>query len=96
VHEALKGIRLKVDDPIERGDQYDWIPLDGETEAVLSFYVGKRDGQTAYEFIGDLSGLHYAFDLGNGGWQARLLGIFGRTLGPNLGRGPRRETNPSD
>lgn len=31
---------------------------------------------------------HYAFDLGNGGWQTRLLGIFGRTLGPNLGREP--------
>jgi hypothetical protein len=29
---------------------------------------------------------HYAFDLGNGGWQTRLLGIFGRVLGPSLGR----------
>ena len=31
---------------------------------------------------------HYAFDLGNGGWQTCLVGIFGRTLGPNLGREP--------
>ncbi|MFN7979524.1 MAG: hypothetical protein U0P30_15430 [Vicinamibacterales bacterium] len=28
----------------------------------------------------------YAFDYKNGGWQTRLLGIFGRELGPNLGR----------
>ena len=28
----------------------------------------------------------YAFDMGNGGWQTRLVGIFGRALGPNLGR----------
>jgi hypothetical protein len=29
---------------------------------------------------------HYAFDMKNGGWQDRLVGIFGRSLGPNLGR----------
>lgn len=29
---------------------------------------------------------HYAFDVGNGGWQTRLVGIFGRTLGETLGR----------
>jgi hypothetical protein len=28
----------------------------------------------------------YAFDYKNGGWQTRLVGIFGRTLGNNLGR----------
>jgi hypothetical protein len=28
----------------------------------------------------------YAFDYGNGGWENRLVAIFGRTLGPNLGR----------
>lgn len=28
----------------------------------------------------------YAFDYKQGGWQDRLVGIFGRTLGPNLGR----------
>jgi hypothetical protein len=26
----------------------------------------------------------YAFSYRKGGWQARLLRIFGRTLGPNL------------
>jgi hypothetical protein len=28
----------------------------------------------------------YAFDYHGGGWQARLKKIFGKTLGPNLGR----------
>lgn len=28
----------------------------------------------------------YAFDYGRGGWENRLREIFGRTLGPNLGR----------
>lgn len=28
----------------------------------------------------------YAFDYKQGGWQDRLVNIFGRTLGPNLGR----------
>jgi hypothetical protein len=26
----------------------------------------------------------YAFDYGNGGWEDRLVAIFGRTLGPKL------------
>ena len=29
---------------------------------------------------------HYAFDFKNGGWQTRLVGIFGRTIGSRLGR----------
>jgi hypothetical protein len=28
----------------------------------------------------------YAFDYGNGGWEARLIAAFGRVLGPRLGR----------
>ena len=28
----------------------------------------------------------YAYDYGNGGWQNRLTQIFGRQLGPRLGR----------
>jgi len=28
----------------------------------------------------------YAFDYGNGGWEDRLVGAFGRSLGPRLGR----------
>jgi hypothetical protein len=28
----------------------------------------------------------YAFDYGHGGWEDRLVGIFGRVLGTRLGR----------
>ena len=31
---------------------------------------------------------HYAFDFRQGGWQTRLVKIFGRELGPELGRTP--------
>jgi hypothetical protein len=35
----------------------------------------------------DVSDLqHYAFDFKQGGFQDRLIAIFGRTLGPKLGR----------
>lgn len=50
-----KQKRLKFGDPIECGDQYVWIGIDSETKAVLSYYVGKRDAVSAYEFIGALS-----------------------------------------
>lgn len=46
---------MTANDPAERGDQYVWIALDSETKAVLSYHVGKREGRSAYEFIGDLS-----------------------------------------
>lgn len=36
---------------------------------------------------GDLEKIpRYAFDYGNGGWEARLIAIFGAHLGPKLGR----------
>jgi IS1 family transposase len=50
-----KEKRVRPHDPDEYGDQYVWIALDSETKAVLSYYVGKRDGVSAYEFIEDLS-----------------------------------------
>jgi len=28
----------------------------------------------------------YAFDYGQGGWESRLIAVFGRHLGPKLGR----------
>ena len=50
-----KEKRVRPDDPLEYGDAYVWIALDSETKAVLSYYVGRRDGQSGYEFIQDLS-----------------------------------------
>ena len=49
-----KQKRLTLADPEERGDQYVWLAIDSETKSVLSYRVGKRDGQNADEFIGDL------------------------------------------
>ena len=51
-----KEKRVRQDDPPEFGDAYVWIGLDSETKAVLSYYVGKRDGESGYEFVQDLSG----------------------------------------
>lgn len=50
-----KQKRLKWDDPDIFGDAYLWLALDADTKAILSFYVGKRDGLSAYDFIGDLN-----------------------------------------
>jgi transposase-like protein/IS1 family transposase len=50
-----KEKRVRPDDPAEYGDQYVWLALDSDSKMVLSFYVGKRDGVSAYEFIEDLS-----------------------------------------
>ena len=48
-----KQKRLKFDDPVVFGDAYLWLALDAETKVNLSFYVGKRDNFSAYEFMGD-------------------------------------------
>jgi IS1 family transposase/transposase-like protein len=50
-----KQKRVTVDDPSEYGDQYVWLALDSESKLLVTHYVGKRDGASAYEFIGDLS-----------------------------------------
>ena len=50
-----KAKRVKESDPLEYGDAYVWIALDSETKAVLSYYVGRRDGLSGYNFIQDLS-----------------------------------------
>ncbi len=44
------------DNHAEMGDQYLFVALDADSKLVPSFRVGKRDGQTAYEFMGDLQG----------------------------------------
>ena len=50
-----KAKRVKDSDPLEYGDAYVWIALDSETKAVLSYYVGRRDAQSGYNFVQDLS-----------------------------------------
>ncbi|MDE0344247.1 MAG: hypothetical protein OXH76_00690 [Boseongicola sp.] len=46
-----------------------------------------RDAHELSLSDGDLERIpRYAFDYKNGGWQNRLVQIFGRELGPQLGR----------
>ncbi len=62
---------------------------DGGWQTLLTRLQGKVN-RTIGELVLDAQDLEqiprYAFDYGNGGWEDRLLGIFGRTLGPRLGR----------
>ncbi len=46
-----KAKRVKPSDPQEYGDAYVWIALDSETKAVLAYHVGRRDGQSGFEFV---------------------------------------------
>ena len=49
----------------------------------------KVDGATGHLALDarDLERIaRYAFDYGRGGWEKRLQSVFGRSLGPNLGR----------
>lgn len=73
-----KQKRMTVNDPAERGDQYVWIALDSETKAVLSYYVGKRDAVSAYEFIGELSqriATRHRFQLSTDGLEGYVSAI---------------------
>lgn len=62
---------------------------DGGWQGLLVRLQGKVDRATGQLTLDaqDLEQIpRYAFDYGNGGWEDRLTGIFGRTLGPKLGR----------
>jgi len=50
-----KEARLGSDDPREWGDAYTFIALDSESKLILSYFVGKRDGASALQFVRDLS-----------------------------------------
>jgi transposase-like protein/IS1 family transposase len=46
-----KEKRVRVSDPMEWGDCYLWAALDSETKAVISYHIGKRTSESAYDFI---------------------------------------------
>ena len=48
--------------------------------------VNRQTGELLLEDDHEEKIPRYAFDYGNGGWEKRLLGIFGRVLGRGLGR----------
>lgn len=43
------------DDPMQVGDFWTWVCLDAETKLVPAFRVGKRDAETAHDFIEDVA-----------------------------------------
>jgi IS1 family transposase len=50
-----KNVREQHQDEFGYGDVYTWVSIDAETKLVPCWYVGRRDGHCAYEFIKDLS-----------------------------------------
>jgi len=50
-----KERHLNVGDPAEWDDTYTWIGLDSETKLVIAYLVGKRDPDSAYSVVRDLS-----------------------------------------
>ncbi len=49
-----KQRQLKPDDHEDLGDQYTFMALDGRAKAILSYRVGKRNGDTTRKFLVDL------------------------------------------
>jgi hypothetical protein len=49
-----KQKRITPADPADLGDQYVFIGIDANLKAIISYRVGKRDGENANEFLADL------------------------------------------
>jgi len=56
------GKRLRFNAPKEWGDVWTWLALDSESKLIISYYIGKRDMEGAWELMRDL--------------RARTEGIF--------------------
>ncbi|MGA2371146.1 MAG: IS1 family transposase [Candidatus Korobacteraceae bacterium] len=46
--------RLRSDAPKEWGSSWTWLALDSESKLIISYHVGNRDAESAWEFIRDL------------------------------------------
>jgi hypothetical protein len=51
---AKKQRHLKPSDPADFGDQYVFLALAGASKAIISFRVGKRNGENCRAFLADL------------------------------------------
>jgi len=49
-----KQKRITPTDPADLGDQYVFTGIDANLKAIISYRVGKRDGDNANEFLADL------------------------------------------
>lgn len=71
-----KNVKPALRDTFGYGDVYTWVAIDAETKLVPCWYVGRRDGQCAMEFIKDLaSRLRYRVQLTTDGHKAYLNAI---------------------
>jgi IS1 family transposase len=71
-----KNVREEHQGEFGYGDVYTWVAIDAETKLVPSWYVGRRDGHCAYEFIKDLSErLAYRVQLTTDGHKAYLNAV---------------------
>jgi IS1 family transposase len=55
VHCKTKNVGTAKAAPAEAGDIWTWTAIDADTKVIPSWYVGKRDADAAFEFIGDLA-----------------------------------------
>jgi hypothetical protein len=55
VHCKAKNVETAKAAPAEAGDIWTWTAIDLDTKLISSFYVGKRDADAAFEFIGDVA-----------------------------------------
>lgn len=82
-------VRLTGDEIIELGRQDPQTKGHGGFQSLLVGLQNRLNGATGELHLSDedLERIQrYAFVYGNGGWQNRLLQIFGRELGTSLGR----------
>ena len=85
-------VRLNSDEIVELGRQDVSTKGNGGWQSLMVTLQTRVHPTGEIELNGDdLERIsRYAFDYGNGGWEKRLHKIFGRTLGPMLGRTPPR------
>ncbi len=54
VYAKEKNVEEAVAAPEGAGDVWTWTGIDADTKLILSWYVGNRDAQSAYEFMQDI------------------------------------------
>ena len=73
-----KNVRRAKAAPRGAGDVWTWTAIDADHKMILSYAVGDRSGQTANEFMGDLSGrLANRVQLTTDGHKAYLEAVEG-------------------
>jgi IS1 family transposase len=79
-----RNVREELQGEFGYGDVYTWVAIDAETKLVPCWYVGRRDGQSAMEFVKDLaSRLAHRVQITTDGFKAYLNAIeeaFGRDV----------------